>query len=319
MTHASTSRRLAIVLTFVAALCLALGIGGCSSYPSVEEALEDGAAQPTVSSGATIEEGVLTVGINANNAPYAWPLTTGSADELQGIDVDVALAMAEEMGLTVKFVNVGGNYEAAANGTCDVVMGATSSVIPTSEVLVGNYLESAPAVFGRNVTSTATLDELAASTVGVQADSVSARTLAEAAPTATLTAYNTLNDAFSALEAGTVQYVACDSVMGGYLATGYADISLAGALALPDARGVAVSAGNVELQNAVLAALDSITSNGVLRSIRETWVGDLSSITTANQIIPVAEDGTVEGDAAAGGEAVPEGEAAPVEGDAAAA
>lgn len=308
MTHASMSRRLAIVFAFTAALCLVLGISGCSSYPSVEEALEDNTVESTVSSGVTIEEGVLTVGINADNAPYSWPLSTSSgSSELQGIDVDVALAMAEEMGLTVKFVNVGSNYEAAANGTCDVVIGATSSVIPTSEVLVGNYLESAPAVFGRNVVSTVTLEELAAANVGVQADSVSARTLAEIAPSATLTSFDTLNDAFAALEAGTVQYVACDSVMGGYLATSYSDISLAGALALPDTRGVAVAASNIELQNAVLEALDAITSNGVLRSIRESWLGDLPSITTSNQIsVPdTTEEATVEGE---DGETTVEGE-----------
>lgn len=289
MTHAKPSRRLVQILSLFAALCLALAVGGCSSYPSVEEALQDGATARTVAAGTTLEDGVLTVGINANNAPYAWP-TSGDGSELQGIDVDVALAMGEEMGLTVKFVNVGTNYEAAANGTCDVVMGATSLVLPTSEVLIGNYIESAPAVFGRNVASTATLEDLAAAGVGVQADSVSARTLTEMAPTAVQTPFDTLNDAFAALEAGTVAYVACDSVMGGYLATGYADIDFAGALALPDPRGVAVSANNVELQSAVQAALDAITSNGILRSIREGWVGDLPSITSANQVVSTATD-----------------------------
>lgn len=288
MTHARPSRRLAVLVSVVAALC-ALALAGCTSYPSVEEALQGSQKQPTVSAGATLEEGVLTVGINASNAPYSWVTSSGS--ELQGIDVDAALAMASEMGLTVKFVNVGTDYSAAAAGTCDVVMGATSAQVPTSEVLVGNYLESAPAVFGRNVSGTLTAEQLDGATVGVQADSVSARALASSVPTAAQTTFNTLNDAFAALEAGTVQYVACDSLMGGYLATGYADISFAGALALPDMRGVAIAAGNVELQNAVVKALDAITSNGVLRSIREGWVGDLPSITTANQIgaLQVAE------------------------------
>lgn len=290
MTHAKPSRRLAQILSLFATLCLVLAVGGCSNYPSVEEALEEGASAQTVAAGTTLESGVLTVGINANSAPYAWPTSDGAA--LQGIDVDVALAMGEEMGLTVKFVNVGTNYEAAANGTCDVVMGTTSLVLPTSEVLIGNYLESAPAVFAKNATSTVALEELAAAGVGVQADSVSARTLAEMAPTAALTSFDTLNDAFAALEAGTVSYVACDSVMGGYLATGYTDIDLAGALALADPRGVAVSANNVELQSAVQAALDAITSNGVLRSIRESWVGDLPSITSANQVVSTAPAAT---------------------------
>lgn len=303
MTHASTSRRLAVLLFAAAALCLALAMAGCASYPSVEEALQGNQRQPTVSAGATLEQGVLTVGINANNAPYSWPNAAGT--ELQGVDVDAALAMAEEMGLTVKFVNVGTDVSAAAAGLCDVVMGATASQVPTSEVLVGNYLESAPAVFAKNPAGIVTAEQLAGAAVGVQSDSVSARALAALVPTATLTSFNTLNDAFSALRAGTVQYVACDSLMGGYLATSYADIAFAGALALPDMRGVAIAAGSVELQNAVVRALDAITSNGVLRSIRENWVGDLPSITVANQVVATqpAEPAPVEGGE---GEWVPE-------------
>lgn len=296
MTHVPASRRLVLAALFAAALCLAFCAGGCTSYPSVDEAMESRAVQPTVGAGVTMEEGVLTVGIDADNAPYSWPLGSGDAGKIQGVDVDAALAMAEEMGLTVKFVNVGANYAAAAEGLCDVVMGVISGQLPTNEVLVGNYLESAPAVFGKNVSGTVTLEQLASATVGVQADSVSARTLSQSAPTAVLTAFETLNDAFSALAAGTVQYVACDSLMGGYLATGYPEISLAGALSLPDMRGVAISAVNVELQNAVLAALDAVTSNGTLRTIRESWVGDLPAITTANQVVsatPAADPAAV--------------------------
>lgn len=299
MTHVVASRRFALIASIVAAVCALFALAGCSSYPSVEEAMQNKNLQPKVSASATLEQGVLTVGVNANNAPYAWPLNSGVPGELQGADIDVSLAMAEAMGLTVKFVNVGTNYNAAAEGLCDVVIGATPSQVTSSEVVVGNYLESAPAVFGRNVVSTVTVEQLASATVGVQADSVSARALTNAVPTVTLTSFNTLNDAFSALETGTVNYVACDSLMGGYLATAYADITLAGALSLPDMRGVAVGAGNIELQNAVVAALDTITSNGKLRAIRTSWVGNLPSITTANQIVstaPAPVDVPVEGE-----------------------
>ena len=270
-----------------AALCLG-ALTGCSNYPSVEEALEGTVLQPTVSSAATLESGVLTVGLNANSAPFSWPVTVGQNQALQGVDVDMALAMAEAMGLTVKFVNVETNVEAAAQGLCDVVMGVTQAQLPGSEVLVGNYLETAPAVFGKNVVSTVTVEQLASANVGVQNDSVSARALSAMAPTAVLTPYSTLNDAFSALEAGSVQYVACDSFMGGYLATSYPDISLAGALSLPDTRGVAVAATNVELQNAVRNALDSVAASGEQQAIREAWVGNLPIINSGNQITPPA-------------------------------
>lgn len=284
MSGKSIARRLRAAALACAAACAALLLAGCqASYPSTADALKEASPSPTVSSSATIEPGVLTVGLNASNPPYSWTSSSSSAS-LQGIDVDSALAMAQAMGLTVKFVDVGTDYAAAAEGLCDVVMGATTSVTPASEVLVGNYLESAPAVFARGSSTVATVEQLAVSTVGVQADSVSARAVAAMAPTATLVSFDTLNDAFDALSSGTVDFVACDSLMGGYLAAADPSVSFAGALALPDMRGVAVSASNVELQSGVLAALDSITSNGILRTVREKWVGDLPSITTANQV-----------------------------------
>ncbi len=296
MSHTATSRRAVALALAALAFAIAVLLGGCgTSYPSTSDALKAATNTPTVSAGATLESGVLTVGVNANNAPYSWPASSTSGDgALQGIDVDVAFALAEEMGLSVKFVNVGADYEAASKGTCDVVIGATSAVTPSSEVLVGNYLESAPAVFGRSVSGTVGVDRLAAATIAVQADSISARTLASMVPSATLSTFSTLNDAFEALEQGSVDFVACDSLMGGYLATSYADISFAGALALPDMRGVAVAASNSELQSAVLKGLDAITSDGILRTIRASWVGDLPSITTSNQVSPAATTDTPE-------------------------
>ena len=264
-------RRLARAIVACAVLCVGICmLAGCTSYPSVEDALKDADLQPTVSSGATLEPGVLTVGVNASNAPYAWPVTVGQTTVLDGIDVDVAVAMAERMGLTVKFVDVASDYEAAA------------------KVLVGNYLETAPSIFAKNATSIVTVEQLGTSTVGVQSDSLSARTVAAMAPTAVLSPFGTLNDAFSALEAGSVQYVACDSFMGGYLATGFSDIAFAGALSLPETRGVAVAASNVELQNAVTDAVDQVTSSGELQAIREVWVGSMPVIGVNNLITPPA-------------------------------
>lgn len=305
-----TRRGLLMAAAACGVLCLSAA-AGCSSYPSVEEALKNTTLQPTVSTAATKESGVLTVGLNANSAPFSWPLTvSGQNRALQGMDVDMALAVGEAMGLTVKFVDVETNVEAAAQGLCDVVMGVTQAQTPSSEVLVGNYLETAPAVFGKNVVSTVTVEQLASAMVGVQNDSVSARALAAMAPTAVLTPYGTLNDAFSALEAGSVQYVACDSFMGGYLATSYPDISLAGALSLPETRGIAVSATNVELQNAVRVALDAVAASGEQQAIREAWVGNLPIINSGNQITPPAAP-------APDPAAVPvEGAEAPVEGEA---
>lgn len=280
-------RALTMIVSAALAACVALLAAGCSGLPSTEEALSASAASPTVAPTSTMVEGVLTVGINADDAPYAWRSmsTSASAAPIEGVDVDVALAMAERMGLTVAFVNVGGNAYAASNGACDVVMGCTSATVSDGrEVIVGSYAESAPSVFAKSPVAVPTVADLAVASVGVQENSASARALQAMAPTVALVGYATLNDAFAALEAGSVAYVACDSFMGGYLATAYPDIELAGALGSPEARGVAVPSANADLQAGVRGALDLMSADGELRSIRADWVGDLAAITTANQI-----------------------------------
>lgn len=282
MFQTMTRRRFVSAMGTAAMLGLAGLCTGCSSYPSTQEALSSVRKTSSLSSGATLADGVLTVGVNTSNAPYCWPTSDG--ESLQGIDVDVALALGDELGLEVKFVNVGTTYNGAAGGTCDIAMGVTTSTLPGSEVLVGNYAESAPAVFARNFSGTVSDADLNSATVGVQSDSASARAAQQIAPNAQLMPFSTLNDAFASLETDGVNFVACDSFMGGYLAMSYDDITLVGAFSLAETRGVAIAATATELASTVTSAFDSLTSSGELSSIRQRWVGDLATVSSSNQV-----------------------------------
>ena len=283
MYQTMTRRRFVAGLGAAAAMGLAALCTGCANYPSTQEALGNVKQVSSLPAGATLEQGVLTVGVNTSNAPYCWPTSDGT--RLQGIDVDVALALGTQLGCDVKFVIDGATYNGAAGGTCDIAMGVSTSTLPGSEVLVGNYAESAPAVFARNFSGTLSDTDLEGATVGVQNDSASARATQQAAPGAQLSGFSTLNDAFAALESGGVAYVACDSFMGGYLAMGYSDISLAAAFYLADARGVAIAATNTSLPSAVTSAFDALTRSGELDAIRKRWVGDLATISSSNQLV----------------------------------
>lgn len=70
-----------------------------------------------------LESGTLKVGINYGNPPLAGETTKSS-----GIDIDVAAALADELGLDVQFVDVGSASEdAIENKKVDMVMGLTKS------------------------------------------------------------------------------------------------------------------------------------------------------------------------------------------------
>lgn len=283
MYQTMTRRRFVAGLGAVATMGLAALASGCADYPSTQDALKAQAKSSQLPAGSTIVSDVLTVGVNTSNAPYCWPTSDGQ--RLQGVDVDVALALGAQLGVEVRFVNVGATYNGAAGGTCDVVMGVTTATLPGSEVLVGNYAESAPAVFARDFSGSLSDADLEGATVGVQSDSSSARAAQQAAPGVQLSPFSTLNDAFDSLESGGVSYVACDSFMGGYLAMGYDDIDFAAAFSLAQARGVAVGATDAQLADALTSAFDALTSSGELAAIRSRWVGDMATVSSSNQLV----------------------------------
>jgi polar amino acid transport system substrate-binding protein len=212
--------------------------------------------------------------------------------------VDVAAALADELGLRVRFVAVD-NTDAAVASQVDVVLSATTDNVE-SAAIVGSYAESGLAFFHKGEQTVVDVSALQGATVGVQPGSASAAALSHTALAMVETSYPTLNDAFEALAAGEVSYVLCDAYAGAYLATTYADITPAGCIDTPLARGVAVDPSNTSLQQAVQQGMDAISSNGILNYIRARWVGAMPRLTADQQIanIPMAEETQPTDDAA---------------------
>lgn len=285
------------ILSLAGALLVAGGLAGCSIGPvnlddfvgtaSVAEAREARRAElaPVVADSALKQAGTLTVGIPATQtAPLAITAADGSQS---GIDVGMAYALADELGLSsVAFVSVD-DVEGALADTCDVVMGVEPDEAGSAAV-VGGYAQTATGLFTRDgVTAPIDASALSGATLGVQEGSVSAVAIDEFDLGVTRTPVTNLNEAFEALEEGSVQYVACDAYAGAYLAAAYTDISFAGVFEAPTMVGVAVSVP--ELQSAVQTALEAVQTNGVADIARARWVGDLPSLTTESVITGLVE------------------------------
>ena len=116
--------RLARAAAGVAALALAFGLGGCSlATPSLDEAVDDAPAQ-AIADSELVQAGTLTVALDTSDAPQ---VITGTDGELVGYDIDVATALAENMGLKVSFVNATSPSSALQDGEADIYLGATAS------------------------------------------------------------------------------------------------------------------------------------------------------------------------------------------------
>lgn len=291
------TRTTTIAACAAASLALTGLLAGCSvgpvnlddffGTPSVAEAREArrSTLSPVVTSDALRQADTLTVGIpTSETAPL---VLTSSSGERVGIDIDLAYALADELGLgSVVFVTVD-DVSTALSESCDVVMGVESSSAEGATV-AGSYVQSATALFTKgDVTAPIDASALAGATVGVQGGSVSEGVLNDYETGATASTFSNLNEAFDALEEGTVDYVLCDAYAGAYLATAYPGTVFAGTLDEPVPVGVAVGEG--ELQSAVQGALDAIQTGGVGDIVRSRWVGSLPSLSSETRVTGLVE------------------------------
>lgn len=243
-----------------------------------EKLLADHAS--TVDPSALLEEGTLTVGVKC--ATSSAPLCVeGDAGSVYGLDVDVAAALASEMGLRVRYVPV---TDGSSLGTeCDVIMNGRSGN-PDAIAIAGTYVESATCFFHRGDAVVSAATDLGGKSVGVQGGSVSETVLNRTGLKMSQRSFVNLNEAFDALAAGEIDYVLCEAFPGAYLASLHGGISFAGALEAPETSGVAVSAKNAELVSKIQVAFDTLSSNGVLEIARTRWVGSLPALTADSQI-----------------------------------
>ena len=301
----------------VSVLACVLVLTGCSSVGSVEEARSSrqGHMAPAVSTPTIHEDGVLKVAILTNaGTPEVMQDAQGT---YWGLDVDVASALAQQLGLAVELVPAD-SVKAALGSDADVILGVTSADADTLTV-VSAYMEEACGLFGRTQEGhIANVSELAGTTIGVVSGTEAEGIAAGAGLQATITSYPDTDGAFEALAEGAVDYVACPATEGAYLTFEYAGTSFVGTLTMPVTVGAGVVSSNAQLVEAVQNALDSISSNGVLTILRSRWMGDLphlSDATLVEGIVLDAQDSQASGDQTTGAttEGADQGDGTPVE------
>jgi len=263
-----------LVVSLVLALSMALVLGGCATQDFTPEKRD-----PQVSDNALKEPGKLRVGVDASKAPYA----AESSAEIVGINVDIAAALASEMGLTLEVVDVGSDVNAAfTNENVDVVMGVGSD--DKDHWLSDKYLTAAVTLFSKEEGKAAPTQNDVFS-VAAQSSSMSAWEVETIYGQSHLQSMSDLPSSFSALQDGSVTFAAADSVIGQYVAhsTG-TQVYPVVLLQNPTEYHVAVAKDNTELQESLTSAMQSINNGGMVNVIMKKWLGspiDVSGLSVA--------------------------------------
>ncbi len=265
------SRTLA-VCALAAAVVLA---AGCGSKKPV-------AVEPKIAPPAIAKAGVLAAGVDLSQPPFAGV----DGGRRAGMDVDVAAALADKLGVKVTYVDVKPSEAASAlaEGKVDCVLSVSLADASLSRVTIaGTYADDAPAFFvsregTASVEPSITLDSLNVPVVAAQQGSPAFWALQSELGSEGVKPYESIRAALEDLDAGDVELVAGDAFVGSYIARDLPTVRYAGQLATATPLGVAVAADNVALQDAVREALDTMAADGLLDAIRRKWVGELPEL-----------------------------------------
>lgn len=232
---------------------------------------------PKVAPPVIAKAGELTVAVDLSYPPFASKM----GEDKAGWDVDVAAAIADRLGL--KLVLVDARPDAAAKllaaKKADMVLGdlSVARALDLDVAFAGSYASDAPAVFSSKGV-TVSPDALGGKRIATQKGSEAYWLLADTYGEQALMLYPDLREAMSAVAGGQADVVAGDAIVGGYMLRDFPKIAFAGQLAQASPLGVGVSKGAPKLEVAVRRALDEMSAQGILATLRRKWVGDLPQL-----------------------------------------
>ncbi len=249
------------------AALLAATLAGCSPAQAPQQ---PSVTTIPVAAGATIEPGVLTVAVDPSFPPFAGKVRGGG---LAGLDIDVASALADRLGLKVRFIEVPrGKMGSRATGKADIGLGglSTRDIIRQGALPGGVYAFDGPALFSSKA-ATLTPAGLAGKRLGAQRDSeawwrLRDRYGSHVAP------FGDLREAMDAAKSGTIEVLGADALVGGYIARDFPSVRPVGVIGVHPVE-VALLRTDLGLADPVRTALQSMETGGVLAVLRAKWAG----------------------------------------------
>ena len=271
-----SAKTVSTVIALVLAAMCAFALAGCMQKGDGAPGLDAAKLQvPTIG-----EAGKLRVGVNTANSPMAGI----SGDRTIGIDVDIAAAVAKELGLEVEIVDVGSNGATAIeDDEVDIVLGIDDESADSKLWLSKEYIQTGIVLFVKEGSKAEAPTPESEPLIAAQVSSKSAWAVTNIFGDDALDSTTDLASAFTALEDGDIDYVASDAIIGLYAANRQGiDVEICAILGNTSGYHAMADTANVDLQLAVQDALDAIEDNGVLDVIEKKWLGrvlDLKGIT----------------------------------------
>jgi len=257
-----------------------MGLVGCGGSGSAATTAAASSAAADAGLGL-VTDGKLTVG----TSPDFPPFENLENDQYVGLDIDLAQALADKLGLELEMKTL--QFDAivpavAAGGQVDLgISGIT--IDPDREEQVdfsdSYYIDDLAVVTMKanaDITADTYADALnqAGVTIAVQSGTTGESYAQENFPNATTQPYGNATDAFAAMQAGQANAVITNKAVGAKMVSeSYTDAQVIKEIATGEEYAAAVSKDNQALLDAVNGAIKSLEDDGTLDSLVQKYLG----------------------------------------------
>jgi lysine-arginine-ornithine-binding protein len=223
------------------------------------------------------KSGELRVGTDATYPPFE----SAEGGEFSGFDIDLANAIARELGVKARFINASfdGIFPALQNGIFDIVISSVTITPERSASMLFSdpYYDSGQLIaVNQDRQGIATPDDLKGKTIGVQINTTAQFEL-EKKDGVTVNKYNTIDLALLDLRNHRIDAVVGDAPVLKYMIfQSFRELKTVGRRFTDEKFGIAMAQNSEDLQQEINKALKKIRETGEYDRIHEKWFGEVA-------------------------------------------
>ena len=269
------------------AVVMALGLSACggnnSAASSSAAGSVSGSASGSVSNGdaafTTVTPGKLTMSTNASFPPYEMVADDGS---FEGIDIEVAGAIAQKLGLELQVDDMGFDacLQAAQTGKSDIVMAGVTVTEERQAVMdfSNSYANGVQVVIVKEGSPIQTVDDLAnANMIGCQMGTTGYIFCSDTPENGGfgedhVTPYDDGAAAVQALMNGQIDAVVIDNLPAQEYVAANPGLKILDGEFTNEDYAIGVAKGNTALLDAINGALEELTADGTIQSIVDKYI-----------------------------------------------
>ena len=267
------------------AMMMSLAACGSSASSASSEAVSSEAASSEVASSAasseaasaaeltTVNAGKLTMSTNAAFPPYE---STDDNGNFVGIDIDVAAAIAEKLGLELQVddMDFDAALLAAQNGKSDLVMAGVTVTEDRQLVMdfSDSYATGIQSIVVKEDSDVATPDDLADKMIGTQRGTTGYIYCSDDFGDEHVTPYDDGLTAVQALVNGQVDAVVIDNAPAKEFVAANPGLKILDTAYAEEDYAIGVAKGNTAMLDAINGALEELKNDGTLQAIIDKYI-----------------------------------------------